>query len=110
MTLPAFAKHGVTRQCCLPHDRALAQRPNGLDQPAAALAGAGVIPGAALAAYQHRMAQFTTLSVDTPLPVGHPHQAEPPAGTLAGCEDLSVSQVLLRCGSFGVGRLSTDRV
>jgi hypothetical protein len=33
MALPAFAKHGVTRQCCLPHDRALAQRPNGLDQP-----------------------------------------------------------------------------
>ena len=54
--------------------------------------------------------KFTTLSVDTPLPVGHPHQAEPPAGTLAGCADLSVSQVLLRCGFFGVGRLSTDRV
>ena len=33
MARPAFAKHGVTRRCCLLHDRALAQRPNGLDQP-----------------------------------------------------------------------------
>ncbi|MDT5145265.1 MAG: hypothetical protein QOE52_1360 [Mycobacterium sp.] len=33
MALPAFAKHGVTRRCCLPLDRALAQRPAGLDQP-----------------------------------------------------------------------------
>jgi hypothetical protein len=48
--------------------------------PAAALAGAGVIPRAALAAYQHRMAQFTRLSVDTPLPVGPPT----PSGTSRG--------------------------
>jgi hypothetical protein len=48
--------------------------------PAAALAGAGVIPGVALGAYQHRMAQFTTLSVDTPLPVGPPT----PSGTSRG--------------------------
>ena len=48
--------------------------------PAAALAGAGVIPGVALAAYQHRMAQFTTLRVDTPLPVGPPI----PSGTSRG--------------------------
>jgi len=33
MSLPAFAKHGVPRRCCLPHYRALAQRPNGPDQP-----------------------------------------------------------------------------
>jgi hypothetical protein len=110
MSLPAFAKHGVTRRCCLPLTERWHSGRTDWTSPAAALAGAGVIPGVARAAYQHRKAQFTTLSVDTPLPVGHPHQAEPPAGTLAGCEDLSVSQVLLRCGSFGVGRLSTDRV
>ena len=48
--------------------------------PAAALAGAGVIPGVARAAYQHRKAQFSTLSVDTPLPVGPPT----PSGTSRG--------------------------
>ena len=48
--------------------------------PAAALAGAGVIPGVARAAYQHRKAQLSTLSVDTPLPVGPPT----PSGTSRG--------------------------
>ena len=60
MSLPAFAKHGVTRRCCLPLTERWHSGRTDWTSPAAALAGAGVIPGVARAAYQHRMAQFTT--------------------------------------------------